>query len=171
VGVAGKLKKLTRKVVPLSVIDDETGEPLTVVIRKVGAGEVTARTGKPLSLLMALRAGDPDETPEQRQQRLIEEMQHNPELKQDSIRYGEQVQRTVVCLGVVSEKIVDKPFVELAEDEIRPEDLADDFPRVYNAILSFSGLPYQSMEVADMTRFPAEPVAEHVLEDGEGTVD
>ena len=164
--VAKSLKKLTRKVITLKQQDPDTGEPLSVTIRKVSVGEVTGRTGAPLSLrhLVGTREG---ETAEERVQRIREELGNDPESIRETMVFAEKTRNAVVCLGVVSEKVVDKAHDELAEDEMRPDDFGEDLPTVYNAILEFSGLPYQPLEVADMTRFPEESVAGPVLGNGE----
>lgn len=49
--------------------------------------------------------------------------------------------------------MVDKPFVELAEDEVHISELGDDVQHLFNEIVSFSGLPYHPLEVADARRF------------------
>lgn len=159
--LASKLKKLSRKVLTLS-----TGDEL--VIRKVLAGEVTARTGTPITLL-GLISGHEGETDEERNARLAEELQRDPEMLLETMSYNRRVQSVVVSLGCVNLKVVGKPYEELAEDEIRPEDLGGDFSTVYNEIVAFSGLPYAPVEVADMSRFSPQQVGVDSVADGERT--
>lgn len=163
--IASTLKRLNRRTITLPVHDPETGEALTVTIRRVSAGEVTARAGSPLLLALA-RNADPDESEAERRERLMRQALDDPEMLAETIEYGRRIQYAVVSLGVVSEKVVDKPESELAEDEIRPEHFGDALSVVYNAILEFSDLPYQPMEVADMRRFRREPVAGDYVGDG-----
>jgi hypothetical protein len=167
---ASLLRKRSRKIVTLSQTDEE-GNPITVVIRSLTAGMVQARAGASPAMISALRNMDAGETPEQRKQRLIQESLEDPERLAESARYNERVRNAVVCLGVVSEKVVDKPEAELEEDEMLPEHFGRDFATVYNAIVHFSGLPYTPAEVRDATAFRPEQVAQHVLDPGEGTGD
>jgi predicted transcriptional regulator len=164
---ASLLKKRTRKVVTLAQTDDE-GNPITVVIRKVMAGQVTARAGAPLSIITALREGDPNETMEQRKERLRATALEDPERIREMADYGQRLRQAVVSLGVVSLKVVDKPEAELEEDEILPDHFGEDFATLYNAILQFSDLPFSPVEVRDATAFRPEQVAEPVLGNGEG---
>lgn len=161
------LKKLSRKVITLSQVDPETGEPLSVTIRKVKAGEVNARVGKPMSLMGALRDFDPDETPEERRKRVMHVLTDDPEMLEESMRYGEEVKRAVLCLGVTSELVVDKSQHELTDIELCPEDFGDDFGMLYNAILEFSDLPFQPEKVADLSRFRQDGVAEDLQPAGQ----
>lgn len=166
--IAAALKGLNRKTITLPLSDPATGEPLQVTIRRVSGGEVTARAGSPLTLLALARGGDPNETDEQRRERLLQQALSEPETFAGAFEYGQKLQRAVVCLGVVSEKVVERPESELGVDEIRPEHFGDALPVVYNAILEFSDLPYQPMELADLRRFRREPVAGDDARDGEG---
>ena len=164
--IASTLKRLNRKTITLPINDPETGEPLTVVIRRVRAGEVTARAGSPLSLLAAARNADPGETPEQYRERVLKQALADPQLFAETVEYGQRMQAAVVSLGVISEKVVDKSEHELAEDEVLPEHFGDALPMLYNAIIEFSNLPYQPLEGADLTRFRQQSVARDILSDG-----
>jgi hypothetical protein len=167
---ASLYRKRTRKVVTLSQTDEE-GKPMTVVIRKVTAGQVSARAGAPVSIISALRQADAQETPEQRKERVLAEALEDPDRLRELADYNQRLRQAVVCLGVVSEKVVDKPEAELEDDEMLPEHFGEDFSTVYNAIIQFSGLPFTPAEVRDATAFRPEQVAQHVLDPGKGAGD
>lgn len=169
-------RKLTRKIVTLPAATQAAREAgdigpedeVTVTIAKVSVGAVTARVGAPASIRERLRGEDPEETPEQRRERITREIQENPERVREMLEYQENLTRAIVCLGVMSEKVVDKHESELEDEEITPEHFGEDLPVVYNAILSFSDLPFLPSEVRDAARFRPEQVAQPVLADGEG---
>lgn len=169
--IAKKLKKLSRKVVTLSQIDEETGEPFTLVIRKVAAKEALAKAGAPLSL-MSLAALDEGESEEERNDRIRQMMTDDSDAMQDAMDYNNRVVDVVVCAGVVSEKVVvDKRHDELLDDEMRPSDFGADLGLVYNEILAFSGLPFTRMEIEGMRRFRSVGLARDSEQDGEALRD
>lgn len=149
------LKNLNRKVIELSQINPETNEPVKVTIRKVKQGEVIARSGMPMSLINLAKAGPEGETPEQRQKRMMEEIKRSPDDFLAAMQSGNKIRRAVLCLGIVSEKVVDKPENELLEDEMCPELFGVDQDMLYNAICEYSNLPFGRAEVADLNSFPA----------------
>lgn len=151
---ASLLKQRTRKTVTLRQTDD-AGQPITVVIKKISAGEITARIGAPWGLLQAAADVMSGERAE-REAASRELIARDPEAFAEAVQYGARKKAAVVCLGVVSEKVVDKPEHELAEDEMRPEHFREDFELLYNEIVTFSGLPYNSLEVRDLATFRSE---------------
>jgi hypothetical protein len=176
---ASLFRKLTRKSVTLPAAtkaareagDIPTDAEITVLIRKVPVGEVTARAGAPSSVRERLRTSDPGETPEERKARIVQEVLGDQEGFKELIAYNERLQEAIVCLGVTSMKVVDKPEPDLEDDEIVPGHFGEDLPHLYNEILRFSDLPFTPAEVRDATTFREEPVATPVLADGEGAGD
>lgn len=146
------IKKLSRKVVTLGSIQDEEGNPLTVVIRKVKNREVLLSAGAPLGIL-AFAQSEEDETDDERTERIAAKIKEDPARVKEAFEFQERLLQAVVCAGVVSDKVVSKPFAELAEDEVHITELGDDVQLLFNEIISFSGLPYHPLEVADARRF------------------
>ena len=146
------IKKLSRKVVTLQSIQDEAGNPLSVTIRKLKNREVMLAAGAPLGIL-ALAQSEGEETEEERKARIVERIKEDPERVKESLAFQERLTIAVVCAGVASDKIVNKPFAELAEDEVHISELGDDVLYLFNEIISFSGLPYHPLEVAEARRF------------------
>jgi uncharacterized protein YjgD (DUF1641 family) len=150
------LKNLNRRVIALTQINPETNKPLTVTIRKVKQGEVIARSGMPMSLINLAKAGPENEAKEERTKRMMERIK-TPEGRDEfmqAMQTGLKMRRATLCLGIVSDKVVDKPENELLEDEVTPEIFGDDQDLIYNAICDFSNLPFGRAEVADLETFP-----------------
>jgi hypothetical protein len=173
---ASLFRKLTRKVITLPAAtraareagDIPEDQEVTVIIRKVTVGEVTARAGSPASIRERLRKLDPDESEEDRKARIVAETLGDQESWDELIAYNRRLETAIVCLGVASETVVDKPEAQLEGDEITPDFFGPDLSTVYNAILAFSDLPFTPAEVRDATTFRPEPLAAPVLADGEG---
>lgn len=172
--IANKLRNNNRKVVELihqfdvqtgEPLTDENGQPLKVTIRKVNASEVLIKAGSPM-LLSMFGGIDPEESDEQRAIRMGREATQDPEKYRKSAEFFNKLVSITVCSGVVDVPIVDKHESELEEDEITPEMLGDDLPRVFNEIAKFSGIPYNAQEVAATQRFPKEQVAADPGQDG-----
>ena len=146
------IKKLSRKVVALQTITDENGDPAQVVIRKVKNREVLMAAGAPVGIL-AFAGSEEGESEEERRERIAEKIKADPERVAEAVAFQERLTIAVVCAGVASDKVVNKPFAELAEDEVHINELGEDVQLLFNEIVSFSGLPYQPLEVADARRF------------------
>ncbi len=152
-GIASRLKKLTRKKVNLSQTDPETGEPFSVIIRKVRVGEVTALTGvPPLLFTLGKEKGESDE---EHQERVKAMMMDQPELAALGLAQTRSTQRAVIALGVASENVVYEG--ETTDDTMSPEDFGDDYDLVYDAIVAFSSLPYSLAGGAGVETFPPGP--------------
>lgn len=172
--IASKLKSSNRKTVELlnqydaetgELLRDENGDPLKLTIRRVTSQTVMLKAGAPMLLNMFTAAGE-DETEEERRERMQREAMSDPEKLQESAAFFTRLVRVTVCAGVVDVPIVDKHESELAADEITPEMLGDDLPRVFNAIAQFSGIPFSAPEVAATRTFPAVEVAADSRPDG-----
>ena len=163
---AKAFRKMTRKRLELGV-DDETGETLEVVIRKVRVGEVTAVVGTPPSLFAFAVDAPEGETDAQRAQRMKDLMAEDEDFGRSMTRQTLETQNAVVSLGVVSPKIVFKEEHELGDDEMRPEDLGEHFTHVHDEIIKFSSLPYQPLGGAGMAAFQEVAVSASAEPDGE----
>lgn len=140
--LAAKLRQKNRTHVTLS-----TGD--VVEVRGVTQAEVTARLGGfsgPLVAAVRMSAGGMNSAEilqglEGDQVNALVEFQHRYEV-------------ALLCLGVTSLKVVDKPAHELADDEILPTDLGADRALVLEAIQRASGL----VSPEDAERFRTAPV-------------
>ena|GEM_PF-3591889 len=168
-GQGSLIRKLSRRTVPLENLtrlaveagELPEGQQLTIQIRRVTALEVTKLTGKPPALLRIARMRQPGESDEQwreRWQRLVDE---DPSLLTEGLEYHQQLQEAVLCAGCVAPRVV------ASESDIQPgheddtlliAELGPDAEAVYDAIVTFSGLPFRLRQGGGaVSTFPEQP--------------
>jgi len=140
-----------------------------ITIRKVKVGEVTALVDTPPRLLAVRRQraeidkqregeGLEPITDEDWSPKLEAILEEDQDLMRATTRYNSELQRAIIQLGVVSEKVVLNPELVTEEgDEILPEDFGDDFEAVYNGIVEWSSLPYARLSATFLDVEVADP--------------
>lgn len=184
-----KLKKLTRKTVPLKHLTRsaleagaiQEGETIEAVIRRVRASDVAAQLGIPPNIYRVQLDLQKGEDPQEQKERLERAMSEDEDLLNDSLRMNDRQARLVVHVGTVhvnvpGEEPMPVAFEETNDDNVlSPSDLGDDFNTLHNEIVRFSSLPYGTLDTVPlregegMTSFPGERVASDPEPDG-GTV-
>ena len=168
-------------------------EEITVIIRKVSAGRVTALTGiPPILFRLAIDAeSEKDLSRDEALQRRRELMLENPEMLNASIEQQQNQLRAIIHLGVVDPPIPYRPFTTAVDSTALPEVLEedpetvlfedldpDDITYLHNAIVSFGSMDIAALDDGSASqegrvsdegdRFLSERPPDPVLTDGEG---
>jgi hypothetical protein len=183
------IRKLNRKTIPLPSLTTaareagalEEGQSIEAVIRRVRTMEVASQTGVPPQIFQLELDRQPGESREEQRARLQRAIRENADITNESIKMNERQARIIVHLGTTKIIVPGEGEYEvtledtLDETTIGPSDLGDDFGRLHNEILRFSGLDYAPIpetgvqEGAGMTAFPEERLADRPESNG-GTV-
>lgn len=160
------IKRLSRRTVVLERLTEEAleageiqpGEQLTITIRRVTSLDVTKATGRVPALMRVARLRKPGESDEEWHKRWAEMIHDDPELATEGLEYSARLKEAVLTLGCVAPKVVpsDADIPEDQEDStLTIADLGPDSDDVYDAIVTFSGLPYRLRAGGgEITTFP-----------------
>lgn len=162
------LERLTKEALETEQLEPD--QKIEILIRRVTTIEVTKRVATPPAFLRAARLRQEAESEEEFKERWRELVEGDEELQAAGVPYAAELRIAILEAGCVAPRVYanDAEIPAGDEDAITISDLGDDADDVYEAIVTFSGLPFSLRSGAGPAgTFPQEPVADQDQPDGE----